>query len=189
MRRLATTVLVAAVTVALLGAGYPTKTKKVEVHAWARAVCTSVGAWVDGAQQGSEELSQVLAASEPDLAAIQQTLASYIAATKASTDGVIADVRHAGYPDTPKGRPAWRALREGFAQVRGVFAEGESLIAGLPVEDATAFQAQLEAVKTQLDTGIGEFSKAFDRLDRLDPDQKLARAFETTATCRALEPR
>jgi hypothetical protein len=188
IRRTLTLSVLAVVSVALLGAGYPVRSAKtVSPKKYAKSVCTSVGAWVQTMQDGSTKVQSDLDANPVgNLDGARNALTTFMGNAVASTDTLLHQLAKAGRPSTPKGKQVAKRLVTGFKGIRNLLDEARNSAQALATGDPQAFTDGAQRVQGAITTGFDDFSKAFNSLDKLDTDHKLGKAFRAEKACQAL---
>ncbi len=180
----ALTVGVLALSIVLMGAGFPTK--QVPPKHWAKSVCTAVGTWVEDARTGASALDRTAKTGSSDIASIKAALVRYLSDTVDSTGTVLDRLRSAGTPATPKGKQAAAGLTTGFEKIKhaakGFVHDARRVSTSNPVSALS----DLKTLQTKVNTRFGSLSQAFGDLGRFDPGHKISKAFKATRACRAL---
>ena len=175
-------------TLTTTAAGYPAK--KVSATRWAGSVCTAMGDWLGAIQRNSADVQQAVqeAQSSGDLTAITASFESLFSNAGDATRDAAKAIMRAGYPDTPKGKPAQAALVKGFGKIAVAFDKLSTKANDLPHSGSQPdVLAQMKSLQADSERRIGDFDKYFGKLDKLDPGHKLKRAFKRASACKALK--
>ncbi len=175
---------VLALALVVMGAGFPAKS--VPPKKWANSVCTAVGDWVQGTQDGATALQTKTAGSTGDLPKVKKALVTYLAATAKATDTVRDKLEHAGTPKTPKGKQAAQGLETGFAKIHTAVGHFKNEAEKVSTSSSAAATADFAKLTTKINTQFGELNQAFGNLGKYDPGHKIAKAFKATRACSAL---
>jgi hypothetical protein len=178
-------VAVLALSIVLMGAGFPAK--HVPPKQWAKSVCSSVSTWVNDARTGATGLDQAATAGSPSIPKIKAALVHYLSNTADSTGAVLDRLHHAGTPKTPKGKQAAAGLITGFEKIQHAAKGFVHDAKAVSTSNQTAALADLKSLQTRINNQFGSLNASFGNLGRLDPGHKIAKAFKATRACRALK--
>jgi hypothetical protein len=187
MNRRTRTALIGGVLIAallLMGAGFPKK--DATPKAWANGVCTAVNSWVQSTQSGAADLSTQLTGTNPNLHDVRDALAGYLGDTAHATTRAIDDLKAAGKPATPKGSKAASTLTDGFKQIRSSLKKLQSEAKDISTKKKAKALKQIKAINKDVNVEFASFQKALSKLQKLDPNHKLEKAFKASQACQAL---
>jgi hypothetical protein len=179
---LAIGVLVAAV--AIMGAGLPAK--RVPPPKFARGVCTSVQDWIGTLQTGANKVKTSLSGRNPSLKRVRAALVHYMGQSADATGDAINGIKHAGVPTTPKGDKASAALVAGFTPIQGALHKLQHQAEGISTKNRTLALSEIRTLDQKVTSEFQRFEAAFQKLDKLDPNHQLQKAFTGAAACQAL---
>lgn len=120
---------------------------------WAADFCEGMNNYVDEisiAVRDRDSASAVTA--EEDLAAHQANLTAYFERWRTATDALLDHLESIGYPDLPGGETAAQNYRDELGRASPAAREALTAVAALPLDDPSAFWAQLE----NLENAFGE---------------------------------
>ena len=168
----------------IMGAGFPTT--KVPPKHWATGVCTAIGDWVNASKTGADQLNTALTGTRPKLRDVRELLSGYLGSTAHATTLAIDGLNQAGTPTTPKGNTAARALTDSFKQIRSSLRHLQDTADGVSIKHKAKALKQLKSLNTDIGVEFSSFQKALTKLQHLDPNHKLRKAFQADAACQAL---
>jgi hypothetical protein len=179
---LAIGVLVA--TLAVMGAGFPAK--RVPPAKFAKGVCTSVNEWVSTLQSGASKVKSSLSGPNPSLKKVRSVLVHYLGDSADATADAVDGIKHAGTPSTPKGAKVSAGLVDGFKPIEPALRKLQDEAKDMSTKNRTKALSEVRTLDQKVGTEFQRFETAFQKLDKLDPDHQLQKAFSTAAACQSV---
>jgi hypothetical protein len=185
MRRrhvLAAAIVMAALAVSpLVGtASASTAEKGAAPGAWAKSVCTNVGAWVATIEHASAGKAATAATTKPKAA--KKALLKLVGTSLAATNKLVAKLKQAGVPAVKGGKLLASEVRDGYSQVVRSLKQSQSDLKRASVKNSTAFLAAARGVEDALESALEHVQAAFNAATNLDI-APLLKAFAAQPAC------
>jgi len=179
--RTAITAGVLALTLVVMGAGFPAKS--VPAKQWAGGLCTSLDAWRSVAVDGADHLKASLGAEQVSLKDARSALRAYLADVADATGQARQDIKDLGAPDTPHGKKVERRLVKLFGELHGDVEDLQDRAAGMSTTKEQVALRQVTSIQKDVNGIFDTFTTAFQRLKRLDAGRKIDKAFAASRAC------
>jgi hypothetical protein len=181
--RTALTAGILALTLAVMGAGFPAKT--VPPQQWTGGLCTKLDAWRAVAVDGADQLKSELSGTQVSLADARTALVSYLGDVSDATAQAGKDIKRLGAPDTPHGATIQRRMVKVFKHLHGSVEDLQDRARDLSTTKERVALRQVRSIQKDVNGVFDTFSKEFKKLKRLDEGRKIDKAFAASAACRA----
>jgi hypothetical protein len=180
--RTALTAGVLALTLAVMGAGFPAKT--VPPKQWTGGLCTSLDAWRGVAVDGADQLKASLSgAQQVSLKDARRALAAYLADVADATEQARQDIKDLGAPDTPHGRKIERRLVKLFGELHGDVDGLQRRASKMSTTKKQLALRQVRSIQSDVNGVFDTFSEEFQHMKRLDAGRKIDKAFAASEAC------
>jgi hypothetical protein len=180
-------VLAAAIVVAALAvspivgaASASTAEKGAAPGAWAKSVCTNVGAWVATIEHASTGKAETAATTTPKAA--KKALLKVVGIALTATKRLVVKLKKAGVPAVKGGKLLASEVRDGYAQVVRSLSQSQRDLKRASVKSSTAFLAAARGVEDALESALEHVQAAFNAATNLDI-APLLKAFAAQPAC------
>ncbi len=174
---------VLALSLVLMGAGFPAKT--VAPKQYAKSVCTAIRSWDDGAQASSTAVQKKSAGLGNDFPRLKKVFVAYLGTTEKGLKTVSDKLGDAGTPATADGKAAAKSLTTVFGKARVAIGHLKHDAEKIPTGNAVKAAAAVKVVTTKLNTSLSALNASFSNLSKHDPKNKLRKAFAATKACQS----
>jgi hypothetical protein len=180
--RTALTAGVLALTLVVMGAGFPAKT--VPPKQWTGGLCTSLDAWRSVAVDGADQLKASLSGTQQvSLKDARSALSAYLADVADATEQARQDIKDLGAPHTPNGRKIERRLVKLFGALHGDVEELQDRASKMSTTREQVALRQVRSIQSDVNGVFDTFTKEFQRMKRLDSGRKIDKAFAASKAC------
>ena len=185
MRRrhvLATTIVMAALAVSpmVATASANTAEKGTAPGAWAKSVCTNVGAWVATIEHASAGKAATATTTKPKAA--KKALLKLVGIAVTATKKLVVKLKRAGVPAVKGGGLLASEVRDGYSQVVRSLQQSQRDLKRASVKSSTAFLAAARGVEDALESALEHVQAAFNAATNLDIPP-LLKAFAAQPAC------
>jgi hypothetical protein len=181
--RTALTAGVLALTLVVMGAGFPAK--RVPPKQWASGLCTSLDSWRSVAVDGADQLKAELSTGQVTLGDARTALVGYLGDVADATDQTAESIKDLGAPDTKHGRKIERRMVKIFQEIHVSVEELQDRAQRMSATNEQLALRQVRSIQKDVNGVFTGFSKDFRHLKRLDAGRKLDQAFDASAACQA----
>jgi hypothetical protein len=179
--RTALTAGVLALTLVVMGAGFPTRT--VPPKQWTGGLCTSLDAWRSVAVDGADQLKASLGDQQVSLQDARSALRAYLADVADATEQARQDIKDLGAPDTPHGKKIERRLVKLFGELHGDVEDLQDRASKMSITKEQLALRQVTSIQGDVNGVFDTFTKEFQRLKKLDAGRKIDKAFAASKAC------
>jgi hypothetical protein len=146
------------------------------------SLCTSIGEWQQGIEQGNQEFQQSITSGQPSPESIKEGLQTYLQSAVDSTEALVADIEALGAPDIDGGEQIATAMSDAMNQVATIFQTLLDGVSGLDTSDPGSMAQAMQDLGPDLQQAVSEIQTAFEGIQGPDLDQIVA----DTPSCAAL---
>jgi hypothetical protein len=151
--------------------------------AWAKSVCTSVGAWLATIEHANAGKAATAATTTPKAA--KKALLKLVNASLAATTKLVAKLKKAGAPAVKSGALLASEVRDGYAQVARSLKQSQHDLKRASVKSVTAFLGAARGVEDALESALEHVQAAFNAATNLDIPA-MVKAFAAQPACAKL---
>ncbi len=153
---------------------------------WGDTFCNETVAWLSGAMQGAQQVSEK--AADPTLTAAdgKQLMVDFLNTGVSSTKSFGQTMKKAGAPAITNGPKIQAAILAGIAGSGAKLAALDTAAKVLPTKPQKAFEAGAKRIGNQLSTFTQPFQKGLSAADKLDKGNQLGSVLQARPACAPL---
>jgi hypothetical protein len=153
---------------------------------WVGNVCGSLSNWKNELDATNNTLQSTVNSST-DLQQVKTQLANFFGSAATSTTNLVSKVQTAGAPAVNNGANIAQGLVGGLQSLQGLFAQTQTQVQALPVDDPTAFSAQVKTLSSSFENTANQASASVKSLETKNPSATLNHEFDSQAACQSLK--